>query len=46
MVKPALTVTAVTPRKVNLPLKLAANGNIAAWQEASVGTEVGSQRLA
>ncbi|AMO23107.1 efflux RND transporter periplasmic adaptor subunit [Ramlibacter solisilvae] len=45
VVKPALTVTAVTPRKVNLPLKLAANGNIAAWQEASIGAEAGGLRL-
>jgi RND family efflux transporter MFP subunit len=45
MVKPALTVTAVTPRKVNLPIKLAANGNIAAWQEASIGAEAGGLRL-
>jgi RND family efflux transporter MFP subunit len=44
-VKPALTVTAVTPRKLNLPLKLAANGNIAAWQEASIGTETAGLRL-
>ena len=43
--KPALTVTTTTPRRVELPLTLAANGNIAAWQEASVGAEAGGQRL-
>ncbi len=44
-VKPALTVTITLPQRVNLPVKLAANGNIAAWQEASVGTESGGLRL-
>ena len=29
-----------------LPIKLTANGNIAAWQEASVGAEIGGLRLA
>lgn len=43
--KPALTVSTVTPRRVQLPVTLAANGNIAAWQEASVGAEAGGQRL-
>jgi len=43
--KPALTVTAITPQRVQLPITLAANGNIAAWQEASVGAEAGGQRL-
>ncbi|MBC7471107.1 MAG: efflux RND transporter periplasmic adaptor subunit [Ramlibacter sp.] len=45
VVKPALTVTTTVPQRVSLPVKLAANGNIAAWQEASVGTEVGGLRL-
>ncbi len=44
-VKPALTVTTTLAQRVNLPVKLAANGNIAAWQEASVGTESGGLRL-
>ncbi len=44
--KPALTVTTTTPRSEALPLRLAANGNIAAWQEASVGTEANGLRLA
>ena len=44
-VKPALTVTTTLPQRASLPVKLAANGNIAAWQEASVGTEAGGLRL-
>ena len=44
-VRPALTVTTVLPQRVNLPLSLAANGNIAAWQEAIVGAEAGGLRL-
>ena len=44
-VKPALTVTTTVPQRVSLPVRLAANGNIAAWQEASVGTESGGLRL-
>jgi len=43
--KPSLTVTTALPRRVELPITLAANGNIAAWQEASVGAEAGGQRL-
>ncbi|MFC5496724.1 efflux RND transporter periplasmic adaptor subunit [Caenimonas terrae] len=44
-VRPALTVTTALPQRVSLPVRLAANGNIAAWQEASVGAEAGGQRL-
>ncbi len=44
--KPALTVTVTQPQAANLPLKISANGNIAAWQEASVGTEANGLRLA
>jgi RND family efflux transporter MFP subunit len=44
-VRPALTVTTVLPQQVSLPVKLAANGNIVAWQEASVGTEAAGLRL-
>ena len=44
--KPALTVTVVTPRSDTVPLRVAANGNITAWQEASVGTEANGLRLA
>jgi HlyD family secretion protein len=43
--KPALTVSTVQPRQVQLPVTIAATGNIAAWQEASVGAEAGGQRL-
>jgi HlyD family secretion protein len=44
--KPSLTVTATRPVTSNLPLRLAANGNIAAWQEASIGAEAAGLRLA
>ncbi|MCB2027285.1 MAG: efflux RND transporter periplasmic adaptor subunit, partial [Rhodoferax sp.] len=43
--KPALTVTAVRPQLGRLPMQLRANGSIAAWQEASVGTEANGLRL-
>ncbi|ROZ79109.1 efflux RND transporter periplasmic adaptor subunit [Ramlibacter sp. WS9] len=45
-VKPALTVTAVQPQRVTLPVKLSANGNIVAWQEAIVGAEAPGLRIA
>ena len=44
-VKPALTVTTTQPQRTTLSEKLVANGNIAAWQEASVGAESGGLRL-
>ncbi|HYD81711.1 MAG TPA: efflux RND transporter periplasmic adaptor subunit [Paucimonas sp.] len=44
--KPALTVAIARPVESPLPLKLMANGNIAAWQEASVGSEAHGLRLA
>jgi RND family efflux transporter MFP subunit len=44
-VRPALTVSTVLPQKVSLPIKLAANGNIVAWQEAIIGAEAGGLRL-
>lgn len=44
--KPALTVTTVAPQRMSLPLTLAANGNLAAWQEASVGAEASGLRVA
>jgi RND family efflux transporter MFP subunit len=44
--KPALTVNVVQPQAANLPLRVSANGNIAAWQEASIGTEANGLRLA
>jgi RND family efflux transporter MFP subunit len=43
--RPALTVTAVTPKQVSMPVKLAANGNIVAWQEAIIGAEAAGLRL-
>ena len=44
--KPALAVTTTSPVMATLPMRVQANGNIAAWQEASVGTEVNGLRLA
>ena len=44
--RPALTVTLVQPQQAVLPQVLTANGNIAAWQEASIGTEANGLRLA
>ena len=44
--KAALTVNVTQPVSVALPLRVSANGNIAAWQEASVGTEANGLRLA
>lgn len=44
--KPALTVALVRAKNSNLPIKLSANGSVAAWQEASVGTETGGLRVA
>jgi RND family efflux transporter MFP subunit len=37
--RPALAVTVVQPQQAQLPIRIAANGNIAAWQDASVGTQ-------
>jgi len=44
--KPILTVTAVKPIPGQWANTLSANGNIAAWQEAVVGSQLGGQRLA
>ena len=44
--KPALTVTVTQPQQSALTRSVAANGNIAAWQEASIGTEANGLRLA
>lgn len=44
--KPALTVTVARAERRTLPVVLTANGSIAAWQEASVGSEVNGLRLA
>ncbi|SFP74332.1 RND family efflux transporter, MFP subunit [Variovorax sp. OK605] len=44
--KPALTVTVTRPEATELTLTLAANGNVAAWQEAVVGSESNGLKLA
>ncbi len=44
--KPALSVTTTQPQLATLPMKIAANGNVMAWQEASIGTESNGLRLA
>lgn len=44
--KPALTVTVVGPEEREVDRRLAANGSVAAWQEASLGAESGGLRLA
>ena len=44
--KAALTVAVVQPKSSMLTIKLAANGSVAAWQEASVGAETGGLRVA
>jgi HlyD family secretion protein len=44
--KPSLTVTVAQPERSSLPIRLQANGNITAWQEASVGAELNGLRLA
>ncbi len=44
--KPSLTVTVARPETSELTITLAANGNVAAWQEASVGSESSGLRLA
>ena len=43
--RPALTVSTAQPQRSSLPLRLAANGNVAAWQEASIGAESNGLRL-
>jgi RND family efflux transporter MFP subunit len=43
--RPALTVTTERPASARLPLRLAANGNVAAWQEAVIGSESNGLRL-
>lgn len=44
--KPALTVSVAQPESGDFPLRISANGSIAAWQEASIGTEANGLRLA
>ena len=43
--KPALTVTTVQPQHSPWAVQLSANGNVAAWQEASIGSEASGLRL-
>ncbi|TAH10902.1 MAG: efflux RND transporter periplasmic adaptor subunit [Curvibacter sp.] len=43
--KPSLTVTITQAQSGMLPIKLSANGTVAAWQEANVGTEVSGLRV-
>lgn len=44
--RPALTVTTTVPSTSRLPVVLSANGSIAAWQEAVVGSEASGLKLA
>ncbi|WP_261802408.1 efflux RND transporter periplasmic adaptor subunit [Variovorax sp. PAMC28562] len=44
--KPSLSVTVAKPESSELTMTLAANGSVAAWQEASVGSESNGLRLA
>jgi HlyD family secretion protein len=44
--RPALTVTATQPQRADIATTITANGNVAAWQEASVGAEAHGLRLA
>lgn len=44
--RPALTVSLVVPQREDWPLSIAANGNVAAWQEVVIGPEIGGQRIA
>ncbi|WP_436870589.1 efflux RND transporter periplasmic adaptor subunit [Acinetobacter courvalinii] len=43
--KAALTVTVVSPQQQNWKQIFTANGNIAAWQEVVIGSELSGQRL-
>ncbi|HBH38546.1 MAG TPA: efflux transporter periplasmic adaptor subunit [Curvibacter sp.] len=43
--KPALTVSIVQPASMALPLRISANGAVAAWQEAILGAEVAGLRI-
>lgn len=43
--KPAMTVTVTKPTVQQLTMRLSANGTVAAWQEASIGAEIGGLRL-
>jgi RND family efflux transporter MFP subunit len=43
--RPSLTVNVENPRSGMLPVRLAANGDIAAWQEAVIGSDMPDLRL-
>jgi len=44
--RPALSVSVVQPQLAPMPVRITANGNVAAWQEASIGAEAQGFRLA
>ncbi|MDR1425250.1 MAG: efflux RND transporter periplasmic adaptor subunit [Azoarcus sp.] len=44
--RPALAVTVVRPTVLHWPIRITANGNIEAWQEAVIGSDVQALRLA
>jgi RND family efflux transporter MFP subunit len=44
--RPALSVAVVQPQITSMAVRVSANGNIAAWQEASIGAEGQGLRLA
>jgi HlyD family secretion protein len=44
-VRPALSVTIVVPNIADWPQTLSGNGSIAAWHEASIGSELGGVQL-
>ena len=43
--KPSLTVTLTTPQSQNMAQRLSANGSLAAWQEALIGTEANGLKI-
>ena len=43
--RPALSVTLTRAERAQWPLRMSANGSIAAWQEAIIGAEIGGLRL-
>ena len=43
--RPALTVQTAPPQRTAMAQRLSANGNVAAWQEASIGAESNGLRL-
>lgn len=43
--KAALTVATIVPQRLDWPLKLKADGNVVAWQEAVIGPELSNYRI-